>query len=137
MHDLVCSLHPESRVRRFRTNGPNGPGVYPQCLPANGELPHLLNWSDARDAQRRRGAVDLRIDSIAAAASMLSPSELRVLRAAANGLTSLESALELRIGSETIKTQRRQIMVKLGARNIAQAAAIATAQGILAFELAA
>jgi hypothetical protein len=34
-----CSDHPDSLVRRFRTHGPNGPGVYPQCVPNGGVLP--------------------------------------------------------------------------------------------------
>ena len=61
----------------------------------------------------------------------LSPSELDVLRAAAHGLTTSESARRLGKGTETVKSQRRQIILKLGARNIANAVALATSSGIL------
>ncbi len=29
----TCPMHPGSLIRRYRTHGPNGPGVYPQCVP--------------------------------------------------------------------------------------------------------
>jgi DNA-binding NarL/FixJ family response regulator len=51
----------------------------------------------------------------------LSRSELAVLDDAANGLTVNESAAFRWKSSDTIKTQRRAILHKLGARNMAQA----------------
>jgi DNA-binding CsgD family transcriptional regulator len=66
-----------------------------------------------------------------ATASRLTPSELGVLHAAANGLTVSESARRLGKSSETVKTQRRGIIQKFGARNIVQVVGIATARGIL------
>ncbi len=63
--------------------------------------------------------------------SVLTPSELEVLCAAANGLTSSETAHSLVKGEATVKTQRRQILLKLGARNIAHAVCIATEDGIV------
>jgi DNA-binding CsgD family transcriptional regulator len=66
-----------------------------------------------------------------AAASRLTPSELGVLHAAASGLTVSESARRLGKSSETVKTQRRGIIQKFGARNIVQVVGIATAKGIL------
>ena len=52
---------------------------------------------------------------------MLTPTELDVLTDAANGLTRAESAAKRFKGPETVKTQRRSILLKLGARNMAQA----------------
>lgn len=106
----VCSLHPGSTVRRYRATGPAGPGVYPQCVPALDGQPHLLEWpqlalvpesfEDPRD---------------------LTDCELEVLSDAAAGLTTLETAHKRVKGVETVKTQRRSILLKLGARNMAQA----------------
>lgn len=123
-----CLLHPTAPVRRYRTNGPNGPGVYPQCMPADGSAPHLLTW-DALSSKADAENVEVCIaDDVA---TLLSPSELGVLCAAANGLTSLESGRRLSKGVETVKTQRHQILLKLGARNITQAVCMATEQGFL------
>jgi DNA-binding CsgD family transcriptional regulator len=125
-----CSLHPDSNVRRFRATGPGGPGVYPQCVPNDGSAPHLLSWNDER-ATGDAGTVEITVSHELAATSVLSPSELQVLCAAANGLTSIESGRRLSKGVETVKTQRHQILLKLGARNITQAVCIATEQGFL------
>ena len=105
-----CPEHAGSLVRRYRTQGPAGPGVYPQCVPSNGDSPHLLGWLDepARLAVRD----DLKV---------LTATEMDVLTDAANGLTRAESAAKRFKGSETVKTQRRSILLKLGARNMAQA----------------
>jgi DNA-binding CsgD family transcriptional regulator len=125
-----CTTHPNATVRRYRTNGPNGPGVYPQCVPADGTPPHLLSWT-AEPVKPTGTVLDVRIADGAATTSLLSPSELGVLCAAANGLTSIESGRHLRKGVETVKTQRHQILLKLGARNITQAVCIATGSGLL------
>jgi DNA-binding NarL/FixJ family response regulator len=68
---------------------------------------------------------------VQSAHSVLTPSELDVLCAAANGLTAGETAHSLVKGEATVKTQRRQILLKLGARNIAHAVCIATEDGIV------
>jgi DNA-binding CsgD family transcriptional regulator len=125
-----CETHPDSNVRRFRAIGPIGPGVYPQCVPIDGSPPHLLGWNDPRSSGDA-GDRQITISRELASSSVLSPSELQVLCAAANGLTSIESGLRLAKGVETIKTQRHQILLKLGARNITQAVCIATEQGFL------
>jgi DNA-binding CsgD family transcriptional regulator len=125
-----CQLHPAAPVRRYRTNGPNGPGVYPQCVPADGNAPHLLTWDDT-PSKAEASKVEVCIADDVASLSLLSPSELGVLCAAANGFTSLESGRRLSKGVETVKTQRHQILMKLGARNITQAVCIATEQGFL------
>jgi DNA-binding CsgD family transcriptional regulator len=125
-----CPVHPDSNVRRFRASGPGGPGVYPQCVPNDGSAPHLLSWQDTR-ATGHAGRLEITISDDLAATSVLSPSELQVLCAAANGLTSIESGRRLSKGVETVKTQRHQILLKLGARNITQAVCIATEQGFL------
>ena len=81
------------------------------AFPSNGDAPHLLGWHDEAAIPRLcRG--DLQ---------MLTPTELDVLTDAANGLTRAESAAKRFKGSETVKTQRRSILLKLGARNMAQA----------------
>jgi DNA-binding CsgD family transcriptional regulator len=123
-------VHPDSVVRRYRANGPGGPGVYPQCVPADGSAPHLLSWNEDR-AHGDSSTLEISVSTALAATSVLSPSELQVLCAAANGLTSIESGRRLSKGVETVKTQRHQILLKLGARNITQAVCIATEQGFL------
>lgn len=125
-----CATHPDSKIRRFRANGPTGPGVYPQCVPADGSTPHLLTWTEERSSAPS-GIIEIVVSPDRAASSVLSPSELLVLCAAANGLTSIESGRRLGKGVETVKTQRHQILLKLGARNITQAVCIATEQGFL------
>ena len=65
------------------------------------------------------------------ATTLLSPSELDVLCAEANGLTAAETAELLGKGTQTVKTQRGQALLKLGARNTAQAVCFATEEGIL------
>jgi DNA-binding CsgD family transcriptional regulator len=118
-----CSHHPGSRVRRYRSHGPNGPGVYPQCVPGGDEQPHLLSWDEAATSLP---AHNQRI-SVA-----LTRHEREVLDDAGDGLTVRESAKRRGKSSETVKTQRKRIMIKLGARNITQAVAIALAEGHLA-----
>jgi DNA-binding NarL/FixJ family response regulator len=63
--------------------------------------------------------------------TLLSPTELLVLCAAANGLTAAETAEMLGKGVQTVKTQRGQTLLKLRARNTAQAVCIAAERGIL------
>lgn len=54
----------------------------------------------------------------------LTATELRVLTLAAEGLTSLEIAFEARRPYETIRSQRKLVLLKLGARSMAHAVAI-------------
>jgi DNA-binding NarL/FixJ family response regulator len=63
--------------------------------------------------------------------AMLTPSQLIVLVAAANGLTAAETARMLRRGTQTVKTQRGQTLLKLGARNMAHAVHIAVTVGVI------
>jgi hypothetical protein len=102
----TCATHPGSTVRRYRATGPNGPGVYPQCVPGNGEAAHLLDWEEVE----RPLPSEVHRDR-------LSTSEACILTDAANGLTVKESASLRRKGSETVKSQRRSVLLKLGARN--------------------
>jgi DNA-binding CsgD family transcriptional regulator len=53
--------------------------------------------------------------------SSLSAAERRVLDDAAEGLTARETALRRAKSLETVKSQRRSILLKLGARNMAHA----------------
>jgi DNA-binding CsgD family transcriptional regulator len=110
----TCPVHHDSLVRRYRAQGLNGPGLYPQCVPADGSSPHLLAWaSDWVEPATPRP--DARI---------LSQSETDVLEDAAEGMTVLETARTRFKGTETVKTQRRSILLKLGARNITHAVAM-------------
>jgi RNA polymerase sigma factor (sigma-70 family) len=61
----------------------------------------------------------------------LTAKELKVLRLAAEGATSDETAKRLRKASETVKSQRRAIIAKLRARNIINAVAIGYQRGLL------
>jgi RNA polymerase sigma factor (sigma-70 family) len=61
----------------------------------------------------------------------LTAKELKVLRLAAEGASSGETAMRLRKASETVKSQRRAIIAKLRARNIINAVAIAYQRGLL------
>jgi DNA-binding CsgD family transcriptional regulator len=117
----TCPSHPGSRVRRYRSLGHDGPGVYPQCVPLDGGQPHLLAWNEAPP-----------VPVTAPEPAVLSASELAVLEDAANGLTVTETALRRLKGRETVKTQRRSILLKLGARNIAQAVAMMIGDGLIA-----
>lgn len=133
MPDLCCPVHPWGRVRPYRTTGPRGLGIYSQCVPANGDAPHLVEVQDPRLDRCHRSESQLRGDVrlVDGAPSVLTPSELGVLCAAANGLTAGQTAHSLMKGEATVKTQRRQILAKLGARNIAHAVCIATEHGIV------
>jgi DNA-binding CsgD family transcriptional regulator len=116
----TCSSHPGSMVRRYRARGPKGPGVYPQCVP-DGAGPHLLSWPEVSSNTTQ-----------SAYASGLTPSELEVLEDAARGLSVIETGASRTKSPETVKTQRRSILLKLGARNIAHAVAMITSGGPLA-----
>jgi DNA-binding NarL/FixJ family response regulator len=106
----VCPVHLGSAVRRYRAHGPAGPGVYPQCVPARGGQPHLLEWPGiALSSEPGEDPRDL------------TSCELAVLSDAAAGLTTLETAHKRVKGVETVKTQRRSILLKLGARNMTHA----------------
>ena len=61
----------------------------------------------------------------------LTAKELNVLRLAAEGASSAETAKQLRKASETVKSQRRAIIAKLRARNIINAVAIGYQRGLL------
>jgi DNA-binding CsgD family transcriptional regulator len=129
MHDLRCPEHPHSHVRRCRTTGDRGRGIYPECVPNDGSRPHVLSWEQVA-TDERRASREVRIAE-SDVHTLLSPSELVVLCAAANGLTAAETAQQLGKGTQTVKTQRGQALLKLGARNTAQAVCIATECGIL------
>jgi DNA-binding CsgD family transcriptional regulator len=118
-----CLEHPGSFVRRYRSHGPNGPGVYPQCVPGGDQQPHLLAWADpALDLPARAWRFSV----------ALPPSEREVLGDAGDGFTVRESAKRWGKSPETVKTQRRNLMLKLGARNMTQAVAMAIGDGHVA-----
>lgn len=122
----TCPIHADSLVRPYRAVGPDGPGVYPQCVPRGTERPHLLSWMESSAPA-----------SVTVQGAVLSPTELDVLRDAARGLTVVESGASRFKSPETVKSQRRQIMMKLGARNMTHAVALAAAADLLDLERAA
>jgi DNA-binding CsgD family transcriptional regulator len=129
MHELRCPQHPDAPVGRCLTHGPRGRGIYPECVPVDGTSRHVLSWEEATRTAPSveievRLAEDLRDCG-------LTPSELVVLCEAANGYTAAETARRLDKGTQTVKTQRCRILLKLHAANTAQAVCIATEQGIL------
>jgi DNA-binding CsgD family transcriptional regulator len=129
MHELHCPEHPGAPVRRCRTLGAHGHGIYPRCVPSDGASAHVLSWEDASSTvpfveTEVRLADDL-------SGTSLTPSELAVLCEAANGYTAAETARRLGKGTQTVKTQRCRILLRLRAANSAQAVCIATEQGIL------
>lgn len=64
----------------------------------------------------------------------LTATELAVLRAAAAGKSIAETAALLRRSPETIRSNRKRAFVKLGARNVAHAVALANERGLLGHE---
>jgi DNA-binding NarL/FixJ family response regulator len=62
---------------------------------------------------------------------ILTEAELAVLECAADGLTVDETAAERDRASETVKSQRRLILAKLGARSMTHAVAIALREGLI------
>jgi DNA-binding NarL/FixJ family response regulator len=98
-------------------------------MPTDGAPAHVLSWEHATSTvpfveTEVRLADDL-------SATPLTPSELAVLCEAANGYTAAETARRLGKGTQTVKTQRCRILLRLRAANTAQAVCIATEQGIL------
>jgi DNA-binding CsgD family transcriptional regulator len=124
MRELSCPAHPTGYVRRYRTNGPEGPGVYPQCVPGDGSPTHILTWEEA-SAAHGHTADDAAEDMRSTTLGSLSPGELAVLRTAATGQTVRESARTLGKQPETVKSQRRQVILKLGVRNMTHAVGVA------------
>jgi DNA-binding CsgD family transcriptional regulator len=132
--DLTCHLHPAGRVRAFRVDGPMGRTIHRRCEPLNGEPPHLVGEPQTIAVRTPVSAAGPRIRRMprrGQEAFGLTRAELEVLRAAAAGLTVLESAALLQKGAETVKTQRNRIILKLGARNMVQAACIAAENGLV------
>ena len=129
MRELSCPEHPDGHVRRCHTHGPRGRGIYPECIPTDDSRRHVLTWEEAtRSVPLVETEVRLAPDL---GATPLTPSELIVLCEAANGYTAAETARRLSKGTQTVKTQRCKILLKLHAANTAQAVCIATEQGIL------
>jgi RNA polymerase sigma factor FliA len=62
---------------------------------------------------------------------VLTPAELDVLRAAAEGMSADETADQLIKSTGTIRTQRKSVLAKLRARNMAEAVWVACKQGYL------
>jgi DNA-binding CsgD family transcriptional regulator len=60
----------------------------------------------------------------------LSPRQLETLRHAAQGRSQEETARAMRVSLDTVKTLRRLLLAKLGARNVAHAVALAYDQNL-------
>ncbi|MDX6567341.1 MAG: Bacterial regulatory protein luxR family [Gaiellales bacterium] len=136
MREPSCSLHPDAPLRRCRTQGPNGPGIYPRCVPGGGEQSHLLSWADSRGVPAPR-ADDHGVSPPPVEMPGLSRSERGVLGDAANGMSVIETATSRSKSPETVKSQRRTILLKLGARNMPHAVAMMMSERLLAVERAA
>lgn len=124
MRELGCPAHPAGYVRRYRTNGPDSPGAYPQCVPGDDSPTHILSWEEA-SAEHGHTADVAEQDMRSTTLGSLSPGELAVLRAAATGQSVRESARTLGKHPETVKSQRRQVILKLGVRNMTHAVGVA------------
>jgi len=61
----------------------------------------------------------------------LTEREAEVLAAAANGDTAAETGARLHLSSETVRSYRKRIIAKLGARNGTHAVALALRGGLL------
>lgn len=73
-------------------------------------VPHKRNWVVGREP---------------------SEAEVRVLQAASVGLTAQMTADVYGIPLETVNTQRRAVLYKLGAKNVTQAVALAFRSGLI------
>ncbi|MBN1305432.1 MAG: response regulator transcription factor [Anaerolineales bacterium] len=73
----------------------------------------------------------LRRDSVSPSNSLLSEREIEVLKCLAHGQTTSQTADELFISDNTVKTHIRHIMKKMGVGNRAEAVAMATREGWL------
>ena len=62
----------------------------------------------------------------------LTARELEVLAHMADGLTAVESGLELYLATETVKGYRKRVVAKLGARNGTNAVALAFRRRLIA-----
>jgi DNA-binding CsgD family transcriptional regulator len=115
-----CAEHPGAPITRSRTRGSQGLGVYLQCIPQNGDAPHLVSTP-----AYPRGA------SRVPAHAVVTDVERDILTDAAAGLTMVESATKREKGIETVKSQRRHILSKLDARNMTHAVSIAVRDGLI------
>lgn len=128
-------------MRRFRASGPAGVGVYAFCVPPDGRMHLASDRPDPEPAPEAGSARPRRfvrgVESVPSdprAAELLAPlslPEIEVLRAAARGLTVVETADALGKGAETVKSQRNRIVLKLGARNMTHAVCMAAERGLV------
>jgi DNA-binding CsgD family transcriptional regulator len=115
-----CAEHPGAPIQRAHMRGARGPGAYLRCFPQNGDPAHLVTASDVP-----RGVLP------PSSARVVTEVEREVLADAAAGLTMSESAAKRDKGIETVKSQRRQILAKLDARNMTHAVSIAVRDGLI------
>jgi RNA polymerase sigma factor (sigma-70 family) len=97
-----------------------------------GSLPLSASLADERSSveelvlhRETLSAALAELEAAGRAPAVLTPSELEVLRGAAAGETAVETAARLRKSIDTVKSQRRAALRRLGARSIAHAVFIA------------
>ena len=120
---LLKSARPEDLADAVRTIASGSSVVAPRVVRRMLDLfaPHLPAGSDASPA---------RPEEVAPALRDLTPRELDVLRAVADGLSNAEIAEQLVLSTTTVKTHVGNMLAKLGLRDRVQAVILAYESGI-------
>ena len=116
----MCPEHPGAPIRRRLGRDSQRPTVELLCSPQNGDRPHLLSSTEPQRRTRARPVV-----------SDVTAADCDLLVDAATGLTIVESASKRGASVDSVKAQRRTLMVKLDARNMTHAIAVAMSQGLI------
>ena len=94
-------------------------------------IAHLRQFLQELGFDGGDGATVAPSSEVLAETDALTDAELEVLRAAAEGMSAGETAKQLTKSTETVKSQRRTLLSKLEARNMAHAVWVACQQGYL------
>jgi DNA-binding NarL/FixJ family response regulator len=117
--------HPNSTVVVISDNYSMGPEALARRLCADhvvrrpintAELLKTTRWALGRNRPRPSASADPQIQGRGVA--VLTPREVTVMRLVTNGYTNKESARILCISPRTVEVHRRNIMSKLGAKNV-------------------
>jgi len=121
---LLKSARPEELADAIRTIASGSSVVAPRVVRRMLDLfaPHLPTGSDASPA---------RPEEVAPALRDLTPRELDVLRAVAEGLSNAEIAEQLVLSTTTVKTHVGNMLAKLGVRDRVQAVILAYESGLV------
>ncbi|WP_405930351.1 LuxR C-terminal-related transcriptional regulator [Streptomyces sp. NBC_00827] len=98
-----------------------------------GEVGKLRHEVDARAGRRQRLAVASRT-AVRLSGCPLTPSELKVIAAAAAGESAEDTSLRLVVAYDTVRTQRKRAVHRLGARSMTHAVALAVEAGWISSE---